>query len=378
MLRLVYGCLAISAAALLALVIASSGEDASFAGTTKPMFEALTDDAKVLAADRNGAVTQTGNGRIAGHRRGTRGAVWTLKFNPFAEADRDPWGGDAIQAVAWCAGGCPAAIVTTGAGFSAQAGADPALAKSLAARSSTPGTALQVIAVTARDTAYGFIDSGPAHPAPLLEFKGTRIRELPVDSPSTVMTDDRGTRLAAGSPKGESGALARLQRSAGRWAEAAPSFEEPLLRNLCISRDGRWLGAVSARILMMGFSGGEPIASGDSVASGTCTADSGGFTAVVNPSARPGVVAVVRYTHDGRRIWARTLGAQKLLSPAGSPLIVTQTRGGELTALDAVSGRRWMHQSVSGEPYVSRDGAIVTTGRNGEPVWLFVPGISDR
>lgn len=375
MLKLVYACLAFSFIALVALVIAATGPNHSFRGTTKPMFDALTQGATILAADRNGAVTQTGNGRVAGYKRGAQGDEWTLKFDPFGLTSDDPWGDDVIGASAWCAGGCPAALVLVGDRFSARGGADPALAQAFNAKGAS---GLQVLAVTARDTAFGHIGTQQNTAAPLLRFKGSLVTTLPARAPSVVMVDDDGGRLAAGSPNGAIGTLTRLERVGGKWVHATPNVDEPNLRNLCISHDGRWVGAISAQTLLMGFGDYAPLATGNPVAGGTCTADSAGFTAVVNPAARATSVAAARYTHDGRRVWARTFGSQRLLSPTGSPLIVTSTSGGDVTAIDAVSGKVEMQKQLATQPFVTSDGAIITAGRDGVPVWLYVPGISDR
>ncbi|MFT4049833.1 MAG: hypothetical protein QM648_08345 [Solirubrobacterales bacterium] len=374
MLKLVYACLAVSFIALVVLIVSASDGGHAFRGTTKPMYDTLTSSAEILAADKNGAITQTGNGLVAGYRRGGTSAAWTFKFDPFANADEMSWNDAVPTADSWCAGACPSAIVGFGARYSAHGGASAALANTLSAQNTG---LLQPLVFTSANAGFARLGGVRNASSTLVQIKDSVVTTLPVEAPSVVVADKSGARIASGSPNDQGGELDRLELADGKWTSAAPSLAESGLRNICISSDGRWVGAISHRALLMAFADTNPIVAGNPAAGGICTADSGGFTVVVNPADHPNFVAAARYTHDGRRIWARTFGAQRLLSPTGSPLIVTATTDGHVTAIDSVTGKVELQQRFSGPAFVTADGSIVTTGREGKPVWLYVPGISE-
>lgn len=367
MLKLVYGCLAFSAVALTVLVIATAGNRPSFRGTTHSMATALTAPATVLDADARGAITQTGNGTVAGYERGADSPAWSVDFKRFPDdtgADFD--GLEPHDAAAWCSGDCPAAIVSIDGKYRAVGSAPKALADQLNAYSASAS----LLDVLPGGKALISQPLGGAGRLKLLNMG--RVEVLPASAPSVAIASANGYRVIAGSARSGGGVLSRSIRTGGKWVAGTPDLTEPGLQNLCISSDGRWVGAVSNRLLLMPFIGASQVAAGNPVAGGICRADQGGFTFAVNPQDSRSHVAAVRFAHDGRRIWARSFGAQKLISPTGSPLIVTWGRDDTISVVDAVSGRALPKQALPQEPFVGGDGSIVIASRGGFPTWVKV------
>lgn len=365
MLKLVYVCLGFSAVALAALLIASSTDDATFRGTTDVMMRDLQNPATVLDADLRGAVTQTANGTVAGYLRGEDSPAWSIDFKRYAGAG--PGHLEPRDAVAKCAGTCPAAITAFEGRYRARGGASSALAAQLNAY----GANLELLELLAGGRALAAQPVGAA--AKLKLLSGARVEVLPATAPSVAKASSTGYRVIAGAGRAGTGVLTRSIRSGGRWVAGAPDLEEPGLQNICISADGRWVGAVSHRLLLMPFIGDAQNVAGNPVTGGICRADSAGFTFAVNPARAPGHVAAVRFTHDGRRLWARTFGSQHLLSPSGSPLIVVSDRQWNISVVDSISGKALLHSSLPQEPFVGDDGAIVIADRAGRPNWVKVP-----
>jgi hypothetical protein len=366
--KLVITCLSTSAVALTALLIATAGQSSSFRGTTAEMLATYSEPARVLTADAKGAITQTGNGVVAGYLRGQNAPSWKVKFDRFPpEQTAQELTPD--DAKAWCVGRCPAALVEIRGSYSQQSAGAERLAGTLTGL----GPNYRLLDLIDRSRALVAPLAGTAAAGENLRLvSGSRIEQLPARGPSVAYADERGYRVAAGSAEGKVGTLSRMTRAGGRWRSVGAAVVEPNLQNICISSDGRWTGAISRRIQLMAFLGGSPVLAGNPVSGGICRADARGFTAVVNPADRSGRLAAARYTHDGRRLWARSLGSQRLISPTGSPLIVTETTHQPLTlaAFDAVDGSPRLRRPIQSRPYVGEDGSIVTADRSGLPVWI--------
>lgn len=367
MLKLVYACLAFSAVAFVVLIVASADRGRAFRGTTAGMARALTEPARVLDADNKGAVVQTGNGRVEGYLRGQEDPIWSVEFERFPDIDDDGWSAEPPNAAAWCAGACPASIVSVDGRYNARGGASEALAAKLNGGASGPAELLDVLDTS---SALANLPGEDPQSSQLAFISGSTAERLPIENPSVAIANKSGTRVIAGTGLGNVGRLTRAIRAGGKWRTAAPPIEEPNLANMCLSSDGRWVGAVSRRVLLMPFVSDTAFGAGNPVSSGLCRADASGYTTAVNPLDRPSFVAASRYAHDGRRIWARTFGAVRLLSPTGSPRVVVQDNIQNVTAVDAVSGKVVLQRQLSTRPFVGADGAIVTASRAGTPLWI--------
>lgn len=365
MLRLVKSALAFSAVALIVLIVGAKLQDHGYHGATPAMAEALTDDALVLAADRHGAVTQTGNGVVSGWRRGQQTPLWRMQFKPFDAVGAEFWSFEPDHAEAWCAGQCPAALVAVGGETSAHGGAAPALATTLREILEHRGS---VFALPQRDT---LLASRP--PDGLVLIEDTRSEELGVTGSSTAAADSDLRRVISGAPEGTTGVLARLQQTRGGWRRALPDVREELLGNICISADGRLVGTVSTRIKLFSFDG-PGRALGPALKGGTCRTDAEGITAVVNPLAAPQTVVALRFDKQGRELWRHDFGARRLISPGSSPLIVVTTPQNFVSVRDAASGRLLFERALGSTPTVTGDGALVSADRSGEPRWLTADG----
>lgn len=371
MLKLVYSCLALSAVALVVLIVSAAKQPETRHDDYQELTNALVQTADVLAADRTGAITQTGNGVVSGYRRGSIDPVWTVRFDRFT-SEGDPPAIVSNEASARCAGDCPSALVATGSRLEAYGGASRALTGQLAKQGVTAEALRDVIdreravALVAPVDATGARRLSEISPRGQLQMSPT----TPEIAPSAVYTDAAGTRAISGADDRGTGILERLVRSGGQWREAAPSLRIPSLQNLCISDDGRWVGAVGRRFWLMSIDDPNPIVTGNPVPRGNCRADSRGFTFVVNRGDQRGTISAVRLTHDGRRIWAQSFGRQQLISPPGSPLIVVHAQDNTLTAVDAATGVERLKRRVDEPAFVAADGAIVTANRKGQPSWV--------
>lgn len=369
MLKLVYGCLAFSAVAGVLLIVSAANQGPAFRGPTKVMNDALAQGAKVLAADASGAVTQTGNGRVAGWTRSGE-QLWSVSFDRFAEGPDNPFGAGAVDAAAWCAGGCPNALVAIRDEFTAHGGASAKLAGAL---TKLRLGADAILAVPGGDQAFIRAAVEGREGTQLMWLQDDGSSRLPVANPSLVQAAQRGTRILAGSVTG-GGTIQRFTRSGRAWRSAGPPIFERGVQNACLSADGEWIGAISARVQMFTFGGAQVMTAGQQVAGGTCTVDRSGLTAVFNPAGAPQDVGAARFALSGRRLWVRNFGAQQLLSPAGSPRVVVRAADGTITVAGAKTGRTIATHKYAEAPYASADGSVVAADRDGSPHWLAQPG----
>jgi hypothetical protein len=369
MLKLVYGCLAFSLIAGVIIFVLAVEQGRSFRGMTKTMGDAISQGATILDADRNGAVTQTGNGRLKGYAR-AGGAQWETKVDRFAEGPSNPFGAGSNDASAWCNQTCPAAIVEFEGVFSAFGGADPKLAESLDGHDAKPEDILGFAG--AKTVFLRKLVEGFAQPRLVASEAGKPDAVLTVINPSEIQPDRARDRVVSGSATDKIGSLNQIVRRGGIWRVAGRSISEAGLKNICVSDDDAWIGAVTTRFSRFA-SGGTPRSSfGPPITTGTCTVDQQGITAIYTPVADPNKLQATRYSASGRRLWQHDFGAQRLLSPAGSPDVVAQAADGTVTALDAITGRAIFERQVVGQPFVGNDGSIVVADRQGEPEWLHV------
>lgn len=367
--RLVYASLAFTAIALIALVIAGSRQQRGYHGTTNAMFDALHGGATVLAADARGAVTQTGNGRVAGYERsGSRS--WSISFDRF-EADAAtgylPIAGDAI---AWCAGSCPAAVVRIGKAYHAAGGAGDRLAQAFASLQPANN---DVLSVSSPSQAWLRTNVMGGRRPGLLALTGARSQSVPVPGPQVVTPASGGRSVLVAAANGDVGALARFVRWNGRWRGGGGEIAERGLQNACYSPDGDWIGTVSDRIRTFRSDGTELSEARQVVSGGTCTIDGAGMTVVTNPAGSPNSLKVTRYTLRAVPLWMRYLGTQRLLSRSNARLVVAFSPRSVLTALDTRSGAVVVKRRLGLPPFVGADGSVVVAGRNGAPVWLAAP-----
>lgn len=369
MLKLVYGCLAFSLIAGVLIFVLAVEQGRGFRGMTKTMGDAITQGATILDADRTGAITQTGNGRLTGYAR-EGDSKWQSKVDRFAEGPNNPFGAGSNDASAWCNQACPAAVVEFEGDFTAFGGADSKLADSLGDHEAKPEDILGFAGdktVFLRKLVEGF-----AQPRLVAIEIGKPDAVLGVINPSEIQPDRARDSVISGSATGKIGSLNQIVRSGGIWRVAGRSISEAGLKNVCVSDDDAWIGAVTTRVSRFA-SGANPRASfGPPITTGTCTVDRQGITAIYTSVAEPSRLQASRYSASGRRVWLHNFGAQRLLSPAGSPAVVAQAADGTVTALDAITGRTVFTREVLGQPFVGNDGSIVTANRQGQPEWLHV------
>lgn len=364
--RLVIGCLAFSAIALVFIFVSAGDRRNYFRGSTKAMNDAIVQPATVLAADRDGAVTQTGNGRVSGFLRDGK-RVWKLDYSRFEAGPANPYGAGAIDATASCAGACPSALVELLGTNTAHGGADAKFAAALNTLGRGGDALLKVVS-----QGSGFVRATPGDaPRPqLIWLVGSDGKGTGVSNPSAVEVDADATRAVAGAARGASGTLTRLVRSGGRWKTSGEPFKQAGLKNACISADGDWVGSVGTRIHRFAFDAAAETAFGPTLASGTCTVDASGITVAYTTAAAP-TLRATRWSGSGKELWSHDFGAQTLLSRAGSPLVVAQSANGTVTALEASTGKPVAVHRAEGRPYVGDDGSIVTADREGNPSWLL-------
>jgi hypothetical protein len=334
------------------------------------MGDAIANGATVLAADRDGAITQTGNGRVSGYRRQTGEQVWSTKYKRFEEGPSNPFGAGANDAAAWCTSACPAALLEFKSEFNAFGGASQWLATEL---NYAPPEPKDLFAVTETDTAFVRATSEQLGKKLLQVIApGKPTKPLGNLTPSALQPAQPKRRAVAGAAKGAVGVITQLELTDGLWQRTGRPISQNLLKNICMSDDEQWIGAVGVRVSRFAF-GAQPGAEvGPAMTGATCTVDDSGITAIYAPKAIPNTLAAARYSASGRRIWLHDFGAQRLLSPAGAPIVVTQAADGNVTAIDAVSGRNVYRGKIAGVPFVGRDGSIVTANREGEPHWVLL------
>jgi hypothetical protein len=368
MLKLVYGCLAFTAIALVVIIITARDERGSH-GFNDPMAYALIGGADVLAADRNGAITQTGNGVVRGFNAGGE-KVWETTFDRFAGSAAQPGVTNVPDAAASCAGDCPAAAVTLPEGVKTFGGMDPGseLERTVA------GLNLNVLAAFAPNAILAS-DLSTVPDSQLHWIAGNSDKSLDVFDPSYAGVDGDGDRAIIGAAKGLDGRLYPIKRSGDTWVVAGPEIRQHALRNACISRDGNWVGSAGERIEVRRFGGENVTTVGPPVVTGNCTIDSSGITAVYGVPDSESIIRVTRFTLDGRVIWKKSLGANKLVSHAdASSIVVRGGANGTTTAIDARTGEQTFQHALPDEPYVATDGSIVTADRHGNPIWQVVGG----
>ncbi len=367
MLKLVYGCLAFSLIAGVIIFVLAVEQGRNFRGMTKTMGDAISQGATILDADKNGAVTQTGNGRVRGYGR-DGSSRWESKVDRFAEGPSNPFGAGSNDASAWCTENCPEALVEFDRDFTAFGGADPALARALGDRAAKPDDILGFAG--AKTVFLRKLIEGFAQPRLIVTEVGKSDAVLDVINPSEIQPERARDRVVSGSSAGKVGTLNQIVRKDGAWRVEGRSISEAGLKNVCVSENDAWVGAVTTRISRFA-SGAKPRSSfGPPITTGTCMVDQRGITAIYTTSAEPSKLQAARYAANGRRLWLHDFGAQRLLSPAGSPNIVTQAADGIVTALDSVSGRTIFAREVAGRPFVGKDGSIVIANRQGDPQWL--------
>lgn len=369
MLKLVYGCLAFSLVACVILFVAAGKKGQGFHGMTNAMGQSIDGGATILDADASGAITQTGNGNVVAYRRNGEKA-WSTKVDRFKESPSNPYGAGVNNATAWCVTSCPTALVAFDNKYSAFDGVSAALVTELNALSPKPE---DVMALSGRDTAFlRFFPPGNAKPQIYVSTPGKpRTLLVGVSNPSEVQPDQPRGRAVIGSVSGRDGVLAEAAYLQGAWQVTNRSIKEIGLKNVCVSDDEEWIGAVFNRVSRSAFGGRAGAALGPTITSGTCSVDDSGLTAVYTPKSNPNIVEAARYSAGGRTVWRHELGAQRLLSHAGSPLVVTQAANGTVTAIDATTGRTTYTEVIADEPFVGEDGSIVTANRKGEPKWLL-------
>jgi hypothetical protein len=368
-LKLVYGCLIFSLIAGVIIFISAAEQGRSFRGMTKTMGDAILENAVVLDADRKGAITQTGNGRVVGFNRDLSKA-WTTEFDPFEEGPSNPYGAGAIKSFAWCTMGCPNAILEIDRAFTAQGSAGEELASGLTAMGLDEKSVLVIHGVNSALVATESVDPGQTRLFSIVNEDST---ELPIVNPTTASVDnaDATSHAIIGSARGRTGILTRMIQGA-KWEIKSPAIREPDLRNACISADGDSIGLISTHVKRAEFTKEPGDALGPEVTGGICTVDAKGITAAYTPVTNPGSLEAARYNAAGKRLWHHTFGAQRLISKSGGTVLVAQSQTGNVTAIDAVTGRTVFSQAVSGRPFVAKDGSIVIAGRDGEPRWLLV------
>lgn len=365
MLKFVYGCLAFTAVALVGFIIAAS-EQQHFRGFNDPMAFALMEGADVLVADRSGAVTQTGDGKVFGFNAGGE-KQWNTSFDRFAGQGAAPRTIDVPDASAKCSIACPSSLVTLPDEIVGEGSADPggALTRALAGRPA------RILAALEPNEALAAVDE----PSTLSFLKRSTEKPLGIADPGYVGLDAKQQRAVVGAVSGTSGRIYSLERDGSGWNVVGEPGRQQQLRNACISRDGSWIGSAGGTFEVRRFGAADSFTVGPQVATGTCTIDPGRITIVYSPADAPTTVVAARYDFDGRRLWVRKLGANTLLSSADAATIVVRGGpSGTTVGIDARSGREIYRHDLKSKPFVATDGSIVTADRHGTPTWQVVGG----
>lgn len=366
MLKFIYGCLAFTAISLAAFIYLASTQD-HFRGFGDGSAFALMDGAEVLAGDRSGAITQTGDGKVFGFTVGGE-EQWDTSFDRFATRSSADRAVRVPNAAAKCIGPCPAAILTLPSGITAEGEADPggALTRSLADADA------HVFATIAPDAAFASVGASSEL---AWFFGGAPPKKLGIQHAGSVSLDLNRTHAVAGTVKGGRGSIFALERSGNRWKVVGEPVRQVNPRNACISGGGGWIGAAGNQFEIHRFGSAETIPIGPAVASGTCTIDSDAITIVYSAPENPTVVLAARYGFDNRRQWIRELGPNALLSgPGASTIVVRGGAAGTTIGIDARSGKETFREDLASKPLVADDGSIITANRHGEPTWRRVGG----
>lgn len=373
MTKLVVGCIAVTAAlvAVVLLLLVTSEPEQPPRFTT--LSDAIENGAEVLAADSSGAVTLTANGKVRGFTR-DGAQMWERRFERFEPNKRALLG-----ARANCVVRCPSALIELPSGYEGVGGADPAgsLARTLTTENMSllgviDANSLFASSGTANGTTLRTVTAtDPSRPsAPTLENVG-------IPGPGYVGIARELDRAVVGSIGGDPPAGAARVRAvgldAGSWKTEGPAIPEVESANICISPDGRWIGIASTGVFVARFGARPGARLGPRIARGTCSIDTRGISSVVQVSETASEVVAQRYSHRGKLVWRRQLGAVKILSDADAINFVARTdASGATTVVDAVSGEVLLERELPPNLFAADDGSLVTADRSGRPTWIEI------
>lgn len=384
MTRFIKGCIAFSLVALVVVIVLAINEDEPSFIRYAYVNESINQGAEVLAADADGAVTQTATGAVLGFEQGSADPVWKQSFEPF-----DNTTNSIRSASAQCSYACPSAMVTLPDKTIGVGQMDPtgSLARALGNGDST--------LVKVVDNTSIFVNDTRANTTGLFAMKSDEQSPGP---PTSLFTGLRGASyvglaqnaraavvgVAGSDNDGDALRLRTLLREDRAWTTGNINLSLSKDANACISGEGRFAAAVDRRLRVFPLQRSntqditvEPQTVGPRVASGTCTIDDyGSVTLLYNPIGGTDAIEAVRFSATGRQLWSFSYPQAKLLTKADSYFYAIREVNGTLRAFDIKTGRQILEDPLTGVPPsghglgFGRD-AIVRANRKGEPTWLL-------
>lgn len=371
MTKLVVGCIAVTAALVVAVMLLLVMSEPEQPPRFTTLSDAIENGAEVLAADSAGAVTLTANGKVRGFSR-DGAQLWERSYKRFEPNKRALLG-----ARATCVVSCPSALIELPSGYEGVGGADPAgsLARTLTTENMSllgviDTNSLFASAETANGTTLRTVTAtDPSRPsAPTLDNVG-------IPGPGYVgiaREVDRGVvGSIGGDPPSGAARVRAIDITAGSWTTEGPAIPEVESANICISPDGRWIGIASTGVFVARFGSRPGPRLGPRIARGTCAVDTNGISSAVQQSDTASEVVAQRYSHRGKLVWRRQLGAVKILSDADAINFVARSdASGATTVLDAITGEVLLERKLPQNLFAADDGSLVTADRSGRPSWI--------
>lgn len=390
MTRFIKGCIAFSLIALVVVIVLAINEDEPSFVRYAYVNQSINQGADVLAADSNGAITQTATGAVLGFEQGSDQPTWQQSFERF-----DHTTNSIRSASAQCSFACPSAMLTlpdktigvgqmdpTGSLARALGNGDSSLVKVIDAN------AMFVNGKRANTTGLFTMRSDPNAPGPptsiFTGLRGASYVGLAWNGQAAVVG------VAGSDNDGDALRLRTLVHSEDRWQVGDINLSLSKDANACISKDGHKGAAVDRRLRVFGLTAPSTrdVAAavrsfGPRVASGTCTIDDdGSVTLLFNPLDEGDAIVATRFDPSGRQLWSNTYRRAKLLTKADSLFYAIRDTTGRMRAFDIATGKLLLDNQLDGVPPsghglgFGRD-AIVLANRKGEPTWLLRRAAAD-
>lgn len=371
MTKFIVACIAVTVVGIVAVagIVVISGPERPPRFTT--ISSAIEEGAEVLAADKDGAVTMTANGRIRGFSRAGE-KLWERKFDRYEPNKRV-----LLEARATCAVKCPAALLELPTGYEGAGGADPA--GSLSRALSNGDMQLLAAAAPAELFARAPTNNGSTlrtiFTTDLNQPTAPTEQNVGVAGPGYVSVAAGGGRGVVGSlvsdPAGKPARIQAIEGSAGDWNPVGPAIPDIESANACISADGSRIAIASDRLRAGEFGSKPDRTYGPALSRGSCTIDGSGLSALMLPRGAASGLIAARYDFDGRQLWRRELGAVRVISDADAKYFVVREESTSVTSvLDVVNGRKVFEAELPPNLFAADDGSLVTANRSGTPTWV--------
>lgn len=373
MTRFVALCLAVTAIAMTVVIVLAvlAGPESPPRFTT--VSSAIEEGAEVLAADQEGAVTLTANGRIRGFAR-SGAKLWERKFDRYEPNKRV-----LLPARATCVLKCPAALLELPTGYEGVGGADPAGAMSRTLSNDGMG----LLAVAAPNELFG---RAPVNNGSTLRTVFTTdidqptaptVRNVDIAGPGYIGLALDGGRAVVGSlasdPDEKPARIQAIEGSNGEWGAVGPAIPDIESANACITADGAKIAIASDRLRVGEFGAKPDRVIGPAISRGTCTIDDSGVSAVMVARDPTDGLFAARYDFRGRELWRAELGPVRVINDSDAKFFVVRNESTELTSVyDVVDGKRVLDEELPPNLFAADDGALVVADRSGNPTWISV------